>query len=184
MVRILGVLMMLNGDVKKLKFKDLNDDVYDYIKEARANNETMEDISEHFGITRKTWNNWRKKNTDLDNALRDSATVTDRKLVQLSSEALASKLVTRDVVTETIVDEWRDEDGILLRSKKSIKTKRLEPDSNLIQFVLQRRAPEIWDALSVQRAEQGVDESNSYNEIIDKLLNSDNSGVIKDEVSK
>ena len=155
----------------KLKFKDLNDEIYDYIIEARANGDKMEEISEHFGITRKTWNNWRKKNERLDDVLKKSTLVTERKLITMSTEALAVRLRPRDVVTETVTDVWKDENGVLLRSKTSTKTKHIEADSNLIQFVLQRRAPKLWDELAVQRAEQSVDESNSYSELIDKILN-------------
>lgn len=164
----------------KLKFSDLNSEVYKYIFEARANGDTLEDICEHFGISRATLNRWRKKNPELDSTILSSNTYTARHMVQLSVDALLKKLQPREVVTETVVDEWTDETGTVVKSHTSKKTKRIEADSNLIQFVLTRLSAEQWDKLAVQRLNQGVDESDEASaQLIDKLLNGYKNGEAK-----
>ena len=154
---------------KKYKFADLDETLISVIKEKRASGEKLDAIADWLGVTYRTLNNWRGKNEDLDKALSEAESMSNRHLACTAAAAQIKRVQPR-VGTEKKKTVTKDADGVVIKTQKTETQKELEPSDALVMFALQRIKPEVWDSLAVKRLDMGADDSTDYGDLINSIL--------------
>ncbi|MEK5070520.1 helix-turn-helix domain-containing protein [Sporosarcina sp. FSL K6-1508] len=101
---------------------------------------TDEQIATNIGISRSTLNEWKKKYSDISDALKRGKEVVDRQV----ENALLKRALGYQYNEVTQEKTWSDELGIYEMSVTKIVTKEVNPDTTAQIFWLKNRKPKDW----------------------------------------
>ena len=101
---------------------------------------TDEQIATNIGISRSTLNEWKKKYSDISDALKRGKEVVDRQV----ENALLKRALGYQYNEVTQEKTWSDELGIYEMPVTKIATKEVNPDTTAQIFWLKNRKPKDW----------------------------------------
>lgn len=101
---------------------------------------TDEQIAQNIGISRSTLNEWKKKFSDISDALKKGKEVVDR---QVENALLKRALgYSYDEVTQERI--FNEETGRVELIPVKVVTKEVQPDTTAQIFWLKNRRPDLW----------------------------------------
>lgn len=126
---------------------------------------TDEQISKNIGISRSTFNEWKRKYTDISDSLKKGR----GPLVFEIENALVKKALGY-VDTESIVTEEKMVDGQIVELKKTVKRK-YPPDTGSAIFLLKNKRPDLFqDKPKTTADKRAVELENTIRELKAQLL--------------